>query len=929
MAKQQVSQRYIFKIHSTRLKRAKWNLTLPLSEARRNDEIISLNDSQMLRWIDELNGTEDVEEQIAYIKSRIRTTKKLPQSLANRREIRRLYDELDRLQFKPDYIHLVIDRDKDLYKACKGFKVNGVRYSRLLGTNGGVKNATIVFVSERLVYQLRERIDNGRDQSVPMIPAKLEAYRALTCSGSIPVSMPHGILVVPDCETHFKENVIMLDNADGTEPTMRYIEGYDITLDESDGYGLMLPSLARRWSDELHLDYMISGGNVRCSWTKGMIFCFDFLEFADNVARTRIVKDAWGNEVDLSRVELILTTSMLKLWNCYDSIEHYLSCCSENHYTFGITKTCPKALESRRNLNYQFIQSYDLTDEQIQELVQPTIDEIKDVITGDYRKTLIFLKGAHVTEDNAESDTDDMVSALMVDPRMFDDPCIKRRIFHQIKNRIDRAKIGVIGVHSNYSIISGDPYALCQSMFGLPVTGLLKAGEIYNKYWVDLGVERLACFRAPMTCHNNIKLVRPCCSEATDHWYRYMTTCTILNAWDTIAQALNGADKDGDLVMLTDNAVLVDNIRNEPTIFCAQRKAAKTEVNEDDLIRANIASFGDDIGRTTNWITSMFDVQAQFDPSSEEYKMLDYRIKCGQLYQQDCIDKAKGIISKPMPRCWYDKHSNKLQENPSEEEVAIHDFNMRIVADKKPYFMRYIYPTLMNQYNTYIKNTQTKCMREFRVGINDLMNIQEDERTGEQQNFLRFYHNRMPVSNNDCVMNRICRIFEHTFDGYLKMNYTGGSFDPSILKSDVPYTRSQFLSVAKLYKQYTDAVRQYMQSTRNERNVAAEEKSWHTNNLKHTFKEECFGICNNAEQLCALVVDVCYQRVGTQQFAWDVCGEDIIRNLLKQNDYMISFPIQDDSGDISYGGQRFRMVKRRSIHGGDNIEREDMGGKCA
>lgn len=631
MAKQQVSQRYIFKIHSSRLKQAKWNLTLPLTEARRNDEIISLSDSQMLRWIDELNGMESNEDEIRGIKTQIRRIKRQPFSTQSRRMVSKLYEELDRLQFKPDYMHLIIDKDSDLYRACKGFKINGIRYARLLGTSGGVKNSTIVFVSERLAYPLRERINNGRDESVPQIPAKLEAYRALTCSGSIPVSMPEGILVVPDCETHFLDDVIMLSNTDGGEPDIQYLKDYEVTLDESDGYGLMLPSLAKKWSDDLHLDYVASGMTIRGAWCKGMVFCFDFLEFADRVAGQHLVRDAWGNEVDITKVELILTTSMLKLWACYDSLEHYLRCFEENHYSFAVTKTCPKTLENRRNLNYQFIQGYHLGDEQIRELVQPTIDEIKDVISGDYRKTLVFLKGESVTDENAESDSDPMVTALMVEPGMFNDPCIKRKIFHQIENRIERAKTGVIGVHGNYSIICGDPYALCQSIFGLPVTGLLKAGEIYNHYWDKSGAEHLACFRAPMSAHNSVRKVAPCRREEARHWYQHMTACTLLNAWDTITHALNGADKDGDLVMLTDNKILVDNIRNEPAILCAQRKGEKMEVTEDDLIRSNIAGFGDDIGRTTNWITSMFDVQAQFEPDSEEYKVLDYRIKCGQL----------------------------------------------------------------------------------------------------------------------------------------------------------------------------------------------------------------------------------------------------------------------------------------------------------
>lgn len=84
-------------------------------------------------------------------------------------------------------------------------------------------------------------------------------------------------------------------------------------------------------------------------------------------------------------------------------------------------------------------------------------------------------------------------------------------------------------------------------------------------------------------------------------------------------------------MFLTNNRVLVENIRPLPTIFCAQRTAQKIEVTEEDLVQSNIASFGDDIGKTTNWITSMYDVQSLFDKDSDEYKTLDFRIMSGQL----------------------------------------------------------------------------------------------------------------------------------------------------------------------------------------------------------------------------------------------------------------------------------------------------------
>lgn len=638
ISKQLVCQKYIYKIHSSRLRKEKWKLTLPIEEARRNDEVISLADSQVLRWIDELNGLTDADAKARDIKSEIKKLRKEQNSVQNRRAIKQLYAQLDDIQYKPDYMCLIIDKEKDYYRACRGFTINGIKYKRLLGTNGGIKNSTIVFVSERHVDELKRRIENGRNPEKKLVTAKLEAYKALTCSASIPVSLPNGILVVDDCNTKYKSDILYLtDECDG-EPLMEERKNEEIEMDASDGYGLMCPALAERWSEELGLDYVVSGVNTRFSFEKGMVFNFDFHDFADKIAGGKyIVKDAWGHDVDIRQVELVLTTSMVKLWDSYDSCDDYINNSVVNGYTFGIAKTCPKQLETERNLNYQFIQSYDLDDDDIEELIAPTMSEIKDVLRGDWRKTVLFLKGSGLNEANIDFIDDDFVKAIMIDQRMVDDPFIQSTIYQLIRNRINEAKVGVLKVHGNYSIVSGDPFALCQSFFGLEVTGLLHAGEIYNKFWVDVGATKLACYRAPMTCHNNIRLVSPVNNGDVRYWYSHMNTCTIFNGWDTAAAALNGMDFDGDLVMLTDNDVLVRKLKPQPALICAQRKADKKIPTDDDFIKSNIESFGNDIGQTTNWITSMFEVQSHFDKDSREYKELAYRIRCGQLYQQNAI----------------------------------------------------------------------------------------------------------------------------------------------------------------------------------------------------------------------------------------------------------------------------------------------------
>lgn len=504
--------------------------------------MISLASSQVLRWIDELNGCTDADEKAKCVKSEIDQIKCQPFSKENRSRIRKLYAELDNIQFKPDYMCLIIDRKSDYYRACSGFTINGIKYVRLLGTVGGIKMSTVVFVSERLAPEIRRRIDNGRDPDKKFTPAKLDAYKALACSASIPVSMPHGIAVINDFDSEFEDTVIDLSSDCDGEPIMSEPTKRMMKICANDGCGMMSPELAERWSAELGLDYVAGGMNTRMSFEKGMVFTFPFKEFADKVSHRYICKDAWGNDFDIRDVELILTTSMVKLWDSYKDLNDYLTNSLENKYTFCVTKVSPKELESERTSNYQFIQSFDLDDDDISELVKPTIDEIKDVLGFDWRKTILFLKGSGLNENNVVNQSDDIAKAIIADNRMVNDPYVRSSVYHLIHSRIDEAKIGVLKLHANYSIAGADLYALCQSMFGMKTDGLLAAGEIYNNYWNGVGSNKLVCFRAPMSCHENIRAVRVNKSDEAAYWFRYIKSCTIMNVHDSTPCAENGMD---------------------------------------------------------------------------------------------------------------------------------------------------------------------------------------------------------------------------------------------------------------------------------------------------------------------------------------------------------------------------------------------------
>lgn len=256
-----------------------------------------------------------------------------------------------------------------------------------------------------------------------------------------------------------------------------------------------------------------------------------------------------------------------------------------------------------------------------------------------------------------------------------------------------------------------------------------------------------------------------------------------------------------------------------------------------------------------------------------------------------------------MPRTWHDRHAVNKIEDEKERELY-----RSIVADKKPYFMRYIYPALMKQYNTYIKNTDKNAMREFKMSIKELLEIPNDELTERQREFLKYYDYRMPVGTGDCIMNIICKKIEKEFDGYVGRFSASSNFDYSVMKSGSDYTQSQYLAIKRLYEDYNRRIKSYAIFADYER-ISEYDTFTTISELNDEFRKECAKICPDRFVLCDIILDICYTKSSTKRFAWSMCGNEIIANLLKRNDNRIIYPTKDENGDIYYCGERFSLTE--------------------
>ncbi len=900
-------QKYIYKLNSTYLDMNGYDINIDLNDAAKNSEVvISVGHSQLLKWIEKITNTEDNYLKAENLRKEIRALKKQDSTRENKKIIKQMYDDLYKLQFEPNLISVQFDKKSHFDKCCDKLVVNGRHFHRLYGTPGGLKMSTVLFIDNELYADVYKRVTNGRNLQLEYTPAKLEAYMALTSSSSNAVSFPN-MIVVDGTTTHFKADVVEVrDGIESNDPIVKEVKDKDIEIEINDGCGIMTPEYSRKITqDAIGVDEVASGVCARFAFFKGMLFTFDFKEFAENVAHKHTVIDAWGDERDVRDADVIATTSQLKLWDAYDSYEDYRDSCIKNGYEFRITKVSEE-LDESRNLNYQFTQSYYLDDNDIDDLISPTVDEIKDIISLDPRKSIVYLAGCGLNEDNVMK-SDNVAKALMINPDLINDPYVRSRIERMIQKRIRLAKISTIDVDGNFALISGDPYAMCEDIFGMEVKGLLREGEIYHKFWQNKNVAQVVCMRAPMCAHFNIVKQKIKYDDKADYWFRYIKDCIILNSWDTLRIAESGADCDGDILFTTNNKVLIDKYRPLPALDCQQRKAPKVIPTEDDIAKSNKKGFKNKVGSITNIGTSMLNLQSKFTKDSKEWDELEYRVICIQHFQQLSIDSVKGIRMTPMNPQW-DKLSKCLpDEGDNIDTVELKKFNKNICAYRKPYFFIYRYSTTKAEYDQYIKKVDSKLKQKYHISLDELLSM--DNLTEELEIEREYFYNKCPVDMSPGTINRIAWAVNKKFADFNELPAV--PFNKELIKSDEQYTMSEFHMVRDVYREYEPYIENLVKRTENCEISDDDEMEGPLDKsiIDLMFKGRFHEVCSNDKKLCNILIDLLYDKPNSKGVVWDMCGDVIIDNLLEKSDFWVKYPeIAHDDAEFGCCRKKFKMV---------------------
>lgn len=341
---------------------------------------------------------------------------------------------------------------------------------------------------------------------------------------------------------------------------------------------------------------------------------------------------------------------------------------------------------------------------------------------------------------------------------------------------------------------------------------------------------------------------------------------------------------DGDIIMTTNQKEFIEKrLQNSVPITYPKRTAIKHKINPKNLYDSDMDSFDSQIGYVTNCSTAMYVMLEKFDKDSLEYKELKKRLLITRKLQGDAIDQAKGIKTDPFPQHWVDRR--KCEDSY---------FNMSLVIKKKPYFQKYIYPKLMQECKKFEENMENYSYTIF--------GISSKENKDEQ--FLKIKNDLNPVLDYPSVMIRLCHYLEEKIPE-IKINskkIVQDIVDDILIDYDyeIKFEYEEFVkSILKEYKQF----RHDKRKNEDEEETVKNNFYFYCKNLRKKLIEKI----GNEKDMANIVVYVAYSKSSQEDkdFAWNVCGNDILKNVIKNRQEEIYIPIEDENGELEYLGKKY------------------------
>lgn len=349
----------------------------------------------------------------------------------------------------------------------------------------------------------------------------------------------------------------------------------------------------------------------------------------------------------------------------------------------------------------------------------------------------------------------------------------------------------------------------------------------------------------------------------------------------------------GDKAFTTDQIEMIEGKDKDyvlPVTY-EKNKAPDNKWSEKKLYDTDYLSFGSKIGFVTNCSTYWYALRADYAKDSEQYKELTRRLIWSRFQQGSQIDKTKGVICDQSPSKWVRESKDST---PLDRELVVR---------RKPYFQKYIYPKLNQEY----KEWKSKAQRYSYAYYGK--NIQEND----DKSFLKECDDNCPVIDNGSTMNRICHYMESHIKELRASNHKQDQFllDAIMMDDDrelkLEYTEYMQKSLRR-YKELKSNLRD------NTKYVSREEKQKEREQFYiycELLRDEIIKKVGSSVDAANLAVYVGYENNSQEnrEFVWDLFGKEIFENVKKNRQKDIYVPELNPNGDIEYLGLKYSRKK--------------------
>ena len=490
-------------------------------------------------------------------------------------------DDMQRAAAQANLNHLV----------ATGLDLNGRHYVPFFAGSSDIRKGTSGWIRDDLLKEIGTWAMCGLKTSELNIAVnKYAAYIGLLMSSTRTFQQVYGraldvrrVCVVPDTYVKVTGKVDFVEG-----DNVRRIDEHVVEINAFDGAAYIRPEA--------------TGGKastLRAPWVKAMAIPMDFISFAEEHGLSTIIKDYWGNEVDLREIDLVLTESCFKMAGQYKSFQQYqeafealgheICVCVEEHH--------PR----KKAMPYQQLQTLvggtNVDAMKLAYMTKEVMDAYKD---PDQAAGLIGGHLAHAAK---------LYHGLLAEP-------YTARIVEESYNAKWTRAIGgkVLGLGYN-AFLAPDPIAMLEALYGLPVTGALKAGECYCS---NAGLGQVDNTRSPHLDHAHVIMW----GVKKPNKY-FMGPTMYWNIRDFATLRLR-ADYDGDHVWYSKNAFLLEAIRKTDrlleniTVDWVAPKAPKSAINRGTLARfftsltqtSQIGIYADDFTKFWAWLSNELDKEA-------------------------------------------------------------------------------------------------------------------------------------------------------------------------------------------------------------------------------------------------------------------------------------------------------------------------------